>query len=161
MISSLHQWLGRHPKACLAPVALLAALTGAELLAATYGEAFLPATFTLLAGLWLILATLAMLAVSLAWWVRMRIANMLASVYEHAEAARSTLERMWPRPSWNGHTQQAMPRVIIHTSHEYRGRPVGTHAPRGVIRQIDDAFDKMTAEFTEEPEDTTGDVLKP
>lgn len=86
MISWLFGVFGRHPKACLVPVGLLAVLAGAELLTARFGARFIPDPFDLYVVACLVLATLALLAIALAWWVHNRLVakftNALAEVQD-------------------------------------------------------------------------------
>jgi hypothetical protein len=130
VIGSVYKWLGKHPKACLAPVALLALLTGAQLLAYSYGEVFMPETFFVAAGLWLVLGAVSALGVARTFWLR--------------DQNRADLRAMEVRLStgrWNGPTTQtASVLALVPRTATYGPAIVGSKdmAPKGVLRQLEE-----------------------
>ena len=161
MISWLFGLFGRHPKACLVPVTGLAVLAGAELLlAARFKARLIPEPFDIYVVAGLVLATLALLAVALVWWVHNRLAakfnEALAEVQGVLSAQLSTiLARLVQdsiynnrRTTWTADTQSS--------GHVYAsgGRPAVTTGgpPR-------DAFGEIVGSNWVDP--PTGEIKKP
>jgi hypothetical protein len=140
MVSWLFRVLRRHPKACLVPVVGLGALAGAQLLVHLYaGERFLVEPFGYLVALSLVLATLTLLMVALAEWIRARIDTKLTAMEDHLAShlaeilSRLVQDGVYRRRrlsvAWNADTQSSGAVYGQRTA-------VGAHKPRDVMEQI-------------------------
>lgn len=103
MIEALFRWFDRHPKTCIAPVLAFAMLAGAQLLVYSYGQRLMPEPFGYLIALALVLATLASLCTSLAWWNRNETARLVAAAV-HQILAEQTVEMRSVPTGWNART---------------------------------------------------------
>lgn len=155
MISWLFGVFGRHPKACLVPVGLLAVLAGAELLTARFGVRFIPEPFDLYVVASLVLSTLALLALALAWWVHNRLVKKFTDALKEVQdvlgsylteiIARLVQDSVYNkrRTSWTADTQSS--------GHVYAStaRPAVTDGgpPMDTFGQITQGWDPPTGEI--------------
>jgi hypothetical protein len=145
LIDRTFRWFGEHPKVCLVPVLLLAALAGANLLVHLYAKKVLVVEpFGYLGALALVLATLASLAVALAWWVRRENAAQVAAAVEQILAhmagnAHGVIVPPpdWPRPPAHGNAYRfPFPPVEVESEHARHGARHGRGPEEDWTREL-------------------------